>query len=151
MENKKVANTRKRFALVFVFLGLIGALVILPYQFRSQAGKAQTQAGQPHTEEIGYFDIRADKKSAEVLNDFRAAQGGNAVQTADQRDAFVRGENSLKQRVPSLKVEYNKELGNPEIIAPDVFQGRAFLTNRFSKTRKLEQFIRKTMIWSVFR
>ena len=60
MENKKVANTRKRFALVFVFLGLIGALVILPYQFRSQAGKAQTQAGQPHTEEIGYFDIRAD-------------------------------------------------------------------------------------------
>lgn len=45
------------------------------------------------------------------------------------RDNFVAGENQLRRSVPTLKIEYNAELGNPGLIEPDVLQGRAFLTS----------------------
>ena len=37
------------------------------------------------------------------------------------------GENALRAKVPTLKIEYNEDLGNPETIAPDVI-GRGFLS-----------------------
>ncbi len=59
---------------------------------------------------------------------FRQSLNKDASTIADVRDRFIRGENSLKQSVPTLKIKYNKELNNPEVIAPDVLRGRAFLT-----------------------
>ena len=135
MKEGKVADARKGFVMIFLFLGLAMALVFLPYQFRSQAGSPQKKSGNPQVEKLSYFDIRTDKKSVEVLDGFRGAQGKTAVQMADQRDAFVAGEESLKQKVPTLKVEYNKELGNPEVIAPDVLQGAALMTAPSSAKR----------------
>jgi hypothetical protein len=145
MKKGKVADARKSFAIVFVFLGLIMAFVFLPDRFRSQAGNPQKTSAAPQVEEISYFDIRTDKKSRDLLNGFRAAQGLSAVEVADQRDAFVSGERSLKAKVPTLKVEYNKELGNPEIIAPDVLQGAALLTAPSGTKRSeiLRNFIRE--------
>jgi hypothetical protein len=135
MRKERVADARKGFALVFVFMGLIAALFLLPFQFRSQAENRQKQSGTSQVEKLSYFDIRTDKKSSDILDGFRAAQGRTAVQMADQRDAFVRGEEALKQKVPTLKVEYNKELGNPEVIAPDVFQGGGTLAAPSSAKR----------------
>ncbi|HKP67812.1 MAG TPA: M36 family metallopeptidase [Pyrinomonadaceae bacterium] len=145
MKNKEVAKARKAFILGFLFLGLIAAIVFLPYQFRSQAGNTPKTSANQQVEKSTYFDIRTDKKSIDILNAFRAAQGRSAVQIADQRDAFVRGEQALQQKVPTLKVEYNKELGNPEIIAPDALQGRAFLTAPSSAKRSdvLKNFIKE--------
>jgi hypothetical protein len=135
MREGKVADARKGFAIVFVFLGLAMALVLLPYQFRSKAGSSQKKSNSPQVEKLSDFDIRNDKKSAEVLDGFRAAQNKTAVQMADQRDAFVEGENALKRSIPTLKVEYNKELGNPEVIAPDVMQGAGLMTAPSSAKR----------------
>jgi len=145
MKKGKVADARKSFVIVFVFLGLATALVFLPFQFRSQAGNPQKKSGNPQVEKLSYFDIRTDKNSVEVLDGFRQAQGRSAVELADQRDAFVSGEESLKQKVPTLKVEYNKELGNPEVIAPDVYQGAALMTAPSSAKRSeiLRNFIKE--------
>lgn len=142
MKKEKVADARKGIAIIFVFMMLIAAFVLLPQNFRSQAEK---QANNQQIEKNDYFDIRTDKKSADVLINFRAAMGRSAVEVADQRDAFVRGEKSLKERIPTLKVEYNKELGNPEIIAPDVLQGRALMTAPSSGNRSeiLRNFIKE--------
>lgn len=76
------------------------------------------------------YDIRHHKsgETLDVLMNFRQSSNVDAATIADVRDRFVRGENTLKQTVPTLKIEYNKEFENPEVIAPDVLQGRAFLT-----------------------
>lgn len=145
MKKREVANARLSFALVFLFLGLATAFVLLPNRFRSQAVSKTAQTDKNTHEESDYFDIRNDKKSIEILDGFRSLQGRTAVQVADQRDEFVRGENSLKAKIPTLKVEYNKELGNPEIIAPDVLQGRALMTSPSSAKRAeiLRNFIKE--------
>ncbi|HEY0458563.1 MAG TPA: M36 family metallopeptidase [Pyrinomonadaceae bacterium] len=145
MKNREAASARKGFALILVFLGLAVGVTILPYQFRTQTVSAQKQADKTQAEEISYFDIRTDKGARDVLNGFRAERGLSAVDVADRRGEFVRAESTLKEKVPTLKVEYNKELGNPEIIAPDVFQGRAFLTSPSSAKRSetLRSFIKQ--------
>jgi hypothetical protein len=146
MNKKEVAKSRKSFVLGFVFLALIAAFVLLPLDFNRQAeaAKQNNPNGSREAEKIGYYDIRADKKSADTLNNFRAAQGLTAVELADRREAFVRGEESLRERIPTLKIEYNAELGNPEIIAPDVLQGRALMTAPSSGKRSeiLRNFIK---------
>ncbi|MET0753407.1 MAG: M36 family metallopeptidase [Pyrinomonadaceae bacterium] len=64
---------------------------------------------------------------------FRQTAGRNASDIADIRDGFVKGENALRKTVPTLKIEYNKELRNPEVIGPDVLLGSGVLTSRSSQ------------------
>ncbi|MCY7345085.1 MAG: M36 family metallopeptidase [Pyrinomonadaceae bacterium] len=126
---KKTANAENRRSLLIalVFFGLIAAVAFLPSIFSSGDGKAQQKfQSQPAFEN---YDIRTDKNAAETLMNFRQTAGRDAVTIADARDKFVAGENQLRQSVPTLKIEYNNELGNPGLIAPDVLQGRAFLTS----------------------
>ncbi len=123
---KKFTNTTIRFRIVFslLVLGLIAAVSFLPNQFHS---KAYTETAQPKVE-LDNYDIRTDKTSMETLMSFRQAAGRNAVQNADVRDKFVAGEKALRQSVPTLAINYHKELGVPEVIAPDVLKGRALMT-----------------------
>lgn len=134
---KKTANTETRFrVLLSLFvLGLVAAVIVLPYQFRSAA--VATDQSKITVEKTGLedYDIRTDKAAAETLLNFRQAAGRNAVQNADTLEKFVAGEEQLRQSVPTLKIEYNKELGNPEVIGPDVLQGRALLTEPSSRNR----------------
>ena len=80
------------------------------------------------------YDIRTDKTQTDTLLMFRGQSNKDAVQIADLRDKFVAGENALRQKVPNLRVEYNDDLHIPEVIAPDVKKGRAFLSSP-SKTK----------------
>ena len=78
--------------------------------------------------ELPNYDIRSDKKAVDKLAGYRSAARKSAVDVADLRESMSAGEISLKRRVPSIKVEYNSLLQNPEIISPDVQRGRSFLT-----------------------
>ncbi|MCY7375564.1 MAG: M36 family metallopeptidase, partial [Pyrinomonadaceae bacterium] len=126
-------NTETRYRVMFslVVLGLMAAVIILSNQFHSKAGNAGQDVSDrtvSQVKNLENYDIRTDKNQAETLNNFRRTAGRDAVSVADARDKFVAGETSLRQTVPTLKVEYNEDIRTPEVIAPDVDRGRAFLT-----------------------
>ncbi len=120
---------RPRSILLSLFvLAAFTAVFVLPFQMRSNASKGLFQKTESREADVPNYDIRTDKMAFEKIAAFRASLGKNASQIADAREGFVRGENSLRQRVPTLKIEYNSDIRIPEMIGPDVKQGRAFLT-----------------------
>jgi hypothetical protein len=130
------AETRRSLLLGFIILALTAAVIILPSQFGSAANTSEKPPVTPFRNpkirrthwKIMIFAITKADETLDVLVNFRQSLNVDAAMIADVRDRFVRGENRLKETVPTLKIEYNKELENPEVIAPDVLQGRAFLT-----------------------
>lgn len=136
--NSKRENRRKVLLSLFV-LGIAAALFIIPSQFKSEAGQTKAEglfsATKSHDPELPNYDIRSDKSAYETLAGFRQVQNRSAAEVADVRANFVRGEESLKLRVPSLKIDYNTDIRIPEVIGPDVKQGRAFLTGASSVKR----------------
>ena len=141
-ETAKAANNRGLLT-ALILLGLIACVAFLPSIFRSGSGKAQQKSSvKPSLPED--YDIRTDKNAVETLIGFRQSANRDSVSIADARDKFVAAETELRQTVPTLKVEYNQELGNPGLIAPDVLQGRAFLTQPSGQKRVeiLRDFLR---------
>ncbi|HEX9961606.1 MAG TPA: hypothetical protein VGB00_11770, partial [Pyrinomonadaceae bacterium] len=134
MQKSSTAETRRGLLLSLFVLGLVAALVILPYQFRSEAGaKKNSQKGSidkttSQAEGLENYDIRSDKSAFERIAGFRRTLSRGAADVADIRAEFVKGEEALRQSVPTLKVEYNSDLRMPEVVGPDVKQGRNFLT-----------------------
>jgi hypothetical protein len=134
MQKSFTAENRRGLLLSLFVLGLVAALVILPYQFRSEAGaKKNSQKGlidktASHVEGLENYDIRSDKSAFEKIADFRRTLSRGASDVADIRAEFVKGEEALRQSVPTLKIEYNSDIRTPEVVAPDVKQGRNFLT-----------------------
>lgn len=93
------------------------------------------------------YDIRRDKslEAADNLLKFRQAANKDAAAVANARSGFVAGEESLKQKVPNVKVEYNTDLQIPEIISPDINKEIGFLTAKSAvgNTEVLRQFIKE--------
>ena len=135
------AETRRSLLFCIVVLGLAAAFFVAPFQFRSKAGgKNLFAAGNVSKLENGKhglpnYDIRTDKGAGDKLFGLRRSQNKSAVEVADVRDGFAEGEKTLKRKVPTLKVEYNSDLRVPEVIAPDVKQGRRFLTEAAKGSR----------------
>ena len=152
MKKDQIAQRRKGLWLSFAALGLIGTLVAtVPFQSSTKAsvtnndgddGMNITRSHQPGFEN---YDIRQDKSAAEKIEAFRAANGKNALQIAVGRSRMVAGEDNLRRRVPTLKVEYNDDLRAPEVIAPDVNRGIHFLTaaNSGKRSDVLRRFIKE--------
>jgi hypothetical protein len=134
----------RRFLIGAVVFGLT-AVVIVPYKFRSEAGKVELRQTKSHEDNLENYDIRADKTQSETLMSFRAGSGKNAVSIADTQDKFTAAENALRQKVPNLKIEFNNELRMPETIAPDVKRGRAFLSapSEVERSKILRGFIKQ--------
>ncbi len=130
MQNRSTADARRSVLLSLVVLGLLAAFLIVPFQFRTQAiNDNSTKSGlvnrtESHVPGLENFDIRTTKSEevAESLLRFRENSGKTASAIADTRDNFVRGEESLRARVESLKVEYSERLRHPEVITPDVYK-----------------------------
>jgi Fungalysin metallopeptidase (M36)/FG-GAP-like repeat len=131
--HKKSDTSDRRGLLVGLFtIGLILALIILPYQFKSEAGgqKKDNKGLNPitvsHEEGLEDYDIREQKNDevAEALSKYRNLAGKNDAAIADVRADFARGEDELRTRVPSLKIEYNTGLRIPEVITPDVWKAK---------------------------
>src|SRR5688572_16594860 len=129
MQNERVTGTRKSLLLSLLVLGLVTALVILPSQFRSEAGSRGEGLLERTTVDEGIpdYDIRTSKEGGDIIGDFRVA-AKNAIATADLRDGFVRGEEELRASVPTLKVEYNQITRVPELIAPDPLKDPAVMS-----------------------
>jgi hypothetical protein len=129
---QKSFTTKDRRSLLFslLFLGLVAALIFVPAQFISKAGGGGNGKGLVQRTEsldegiVKMYDIREDKTQIDTLADFRSRIGRNAVDVADQREKFVRGEEHLKQQLPTAKVEYNLDIRTPEVITPDVYAAR---------------------------
>src|SRR5215203_2081894 len=150
MKKDSTAEVRNPLLLCTIILGLMAALVIIPYQFSSSASGKLTSKGlfqrtESHEEGLENYDIRADKSAYEKIAGFRQAQSRDAAVVADLRSEFVSGEELLRSRVPTLKVEYNSDIRIPEVIAPDVKQGRAFLTGASAVKRPdiLRNFVKE--------
>ncbi len=126
---------QRRILFCLFVLAAFTAVFVLPFQMRSNASKGFFQRTESREADLPNYDIRTDKTAFEKIAAFRTGLGKNASQIADARDGFVRGENTLKQHVPTLKIEYNSDIRVPEMIGPDVKQGRAFLTGATSPAK----------------
>lgn len=143
------AERRRSVVLTLSVLCLIAAAAIFPSQFVSLADGKQRRGLYERTTSkdpnLPNYDIRTDKRSFAKAAAVRQKAGISASRAADVRDSFVRGEERLKASVPTLKVEYNRGLQIPEVIAPDVKHGAAFLTDPANGKRSgvLKDFIRR--------
>lgn len=117
----------RRFFFVLIVIAIIAAVFALNRK-QTAATKIRSDRTESHADGVLNYDIRTDKHAVETIASYRTLAGKNAPEIADARDEMVRGEEKLKQSVPTLKIEYNDDLKIPEVIAPDVKQGRAFLT-----------------------
>ncbi len=127
-------ESRRRIVFCLFILAALTAVFVLPFHMRSNAAKGMIERTESHEADLPNYDIRVDKSAFEKIAAFRSGLGKNASQIADAREAFGRGESALKQRVPTLKVEYNSDIRSPEMIGPDVKQGRAFLTTSTTRS-----------------
>jgi hypothetical protein len=148
MEQLKIAVSRRMVLLSLGVLGIIASVILLPSGSGVEAGrkvdgKGLFKAVKSHEDELPNYDIRQDKTAFEKLAAFRGTLNRSASDVADQRDDLIRGEASLKAKVPTLKIEYSPEILTPEVIAPDVSMGRAFLSRPTAekKSRALKTFL----------
>lgn len=109
---------------IFV-LGLVMALFVIPNLNSSKAGngnKGLFKRTVSHVPGLEDYDIRLDKNASETIEQFRQESGTTASAIADFRDGFVSGENDLRSRVPTLKVDYSLDLRHPSVITPDMWK-----------------------------
>jgi len=100
------------------------SLLLLPAFFATNA-REPAKAGSGSRP--GYYDVRTDKGATGKLREMRSRAAKNAVDIANAREGFVRGESALRAKVPSLKVEYNDDLHTPEVIGAAETNGHASL------------------------
>ncbi len=150
MQKNSRAGVHNPLLLCAAILGLMTALVYVPYYFNSSASSNKVTKGifqrtESHEEGLENYDIRADKSAHEKIAGFRQTQNRDAAVIADIRSEFVSGEELLRTKVPTLKVEYNEDIRTPEVIAPDVKQGRNFLTGDSGAKRSeiLRSFVKE--------
>ncbi|HXG85492.1 MAG TPA: M36 family metallopeptidase [Pyrinomonadaceae bacterium] len=153
---KKNFNAKIRRSLLsgFIVSGLAAAFIFLPGKFRSSAGSEQkseansaSRKSESRDAALENYDIRTDKRAEKigVLDKFRQASGKGAAVSRFEKEKVSAAENSLRQQVPNLKIEYNDDLRIPEIIAPDVKTGRAFLTtaSELKRPDRLRFFVKQ--------
>ena len=147
-KSSNTADYRGLLLSIFV-LGLAAALFVAPNLFRSKAGsngKGLIQRTESHVPGLENYDIREDKGAFESLTKFRQESGKDAAMIADIRADFVRGENELRTRVPTLKVEYNTDIRTPEVITPDVYKAnieRLTAPSEMKRSEILRNFVKE--------
>ncbi|MCC6327757.1 MAG: M36 family metallopeptidase [Acidobacteria bacterium] len=136
------ARSRRNLLLGLAFLSAIAAIIVLPFSFGAEAGRKSDGKGlftkpSSRDDDLPNYDIRADKSAFEKLAAYRGSLNRSASQVADERDELVRGEDKLKAKVPTLKIEYSPEIRTPEVITPDPGLGRAFLSRPTQEKRSV--------------
>ncbi len=123
---------RWRIAAIFCVLGVAAILIVGPLFSSSKAGMKKglferTAGAKPAVEN---FDIRENpqKGTESKLAEFRQTAGKGSEVVDEIRNGFTRGEEALRARIPNIKVEYNSDIRTPEVIGPDVWGSRTFLT-----------------------
>lgn len=114
---------------VFAIAAIVATAGILLYpHFAAKAAKGLFVQTVSEEASLPNYDIRTDKDALAKVESYRVVAGLSAVDVKTERNAFKSGEASLRERVPTLKIEYNGDIKIPEVIGPDVSKGRHFLT-----------------------
>ncbi|MBA3352400.1 MAG: hypothetical protein H0U23_08265, partial [Blastocatellia bacterium] len=143
MQNSSIRDTRFGLLITLFTLGLVTALIFIPSHFRSEAGNTgeglftRTNSADPS---LPNYDIRTAKEVGldEFFSSARQAVRKDAALIADVRDGFVRGEEDLRSRIPTVKVEYNEDIRTPEVITPDVWKANIEWLTPPSSLRRAE-------------
>ncbi len=149
MDRGTITTNRRNVLLSLGILSIITAIIASPFVFGVKAdqksGNGLFEAGKSHEDDLPNYDVRTDKTAFEKLAQFRNTLNRSASDVADQRDELVRGETALISKVPTLKIDYSPEIRTPEVIAPDVAMGEAYLSRPTAekKSRALITFLRE--------
>lgn len=128
-------GTRKVCFSLLSFL-LFTIIVVSPMWFSVEANNdPDVRRSSEKESRLPNFDIRSDKSSYPVLERIRVRNGVEAFAVADLRDEMVVAETRLKEKVPNLKVIYNRHLRTPEVITPNVKYGKEFLSDASAMRR----------------
>lgn len=119
-------NRRLVFAAVAA-IAVTAAVLLYPH-FAAKAAKGLFVQTVSEEDSLPNYDIRTDKDAAAKIESYRSVAGLSALNVKAERNGFLSGETSLRERVPTLKIEYNSDIKIPEVIGPDVSKGRHFLT-----------------------
>ncbi|MBS1771128.1 MAG: M36 family metallopeptidase [Acidobacteria bacterium] len=119
-------NRRLVFAAVAA-IAVTAAVLLYPH-FAAKAAKGLFVQTVSSEDSLPNYDIRTDKDAAAKIESYRGASGLSSLDVKAERNGFLSGETSLRERVPTLKIEYNTDIKIPEVIGPDVSKGRHFLT-----------------------
>ncbi|MBK9767597.1 MAG: hypothetical protein IPP63_11585 [Chloracidobacterium sp.] len=127
MFGRSKADTRLSVLACLFVLGLIAAVIVVPFKFGTEAAGQKGLFLRTSTADDGLpkmWDIRENKtiETEDALLKFRQTIGKDSSSVANVRDAFARGEEAFKQNHPDAKVEYNTDIRTPEVMAPDVCQ-----------------------------
>jgi len=148
MQRRFSNDKRSSILLCLLVLGVITALAVLPNFNRSKAGGGTGLIQRTTSLDADIpkmWDIREDKMGTDELEMYRQRYGRDASFVADIRDRFVRGEEALKQQLPTAKVEYNLDIRTPEVITPDMYAAKIERLSRPSNEKRstiLREFIR---------
>ena len=145
MQKKVSEEPRRRILFCLCVLSLLTAIVFLPNGFpataESNLGEEIAHKTFSHETNLENYDIRSakDERAADLLISYRQTEGT----TADFWEKFVKGEETLRRIVPSLKVEYNRDIRIPEVIGLNP-NSRANLSeaHRASRAETLRNFIK---------
>jgi len=122
-------NNKLRLSAVIIAVVAVTAGVLSYPHFAARAAKGLFVQTFSEEAALPNYDIRTDKEALAKVEAFRSAAGLTALNVKTERNAFKSGEASLRERVPTLKIEYNTDIKIPEVIGPDVSKGRHFLTS----------------------
>ncbi len=121
--------TLRTLTVLAVIAALLFCAALLPESFNSNAeNRVDPLRVSPENKgELPNFDIREQDGSdaANTRVSFRGSVGIDASKVATIREEIVRGEESLRTRLPDVVVEYNERLGSVEVISPDVWKDDA--------------------------
>jgi len=149
MQKRSQAEARRSLLLCLFVLGLVTAVIVLPYQFGTAASQkglyTRTESADP---ELPNYDIRTEKGEAieSYLASSRESVAKSLIAVADIRDGFVRGEESLRSRVPQVKFEYNSDIRIPEVITPDVWKSKVEFLSQPTEAKRsdvLRNFVKE--------
>src|SRR5215203_455160 len=120
MFDQTKAGSRRNLVLCLLVLFVVTVVIALPFKFGVRAAVQEpasgltrgirTESNDPH---LPNYDIRSAEGDG-FIERARTSAGKDASVIADIRDGFVRGEDALRARVPSLKIEYNNDIRIPE-------------------------------------
>ncbi len=149
MQKSSHAADYRGLLLSLFVLALAVGLFVVPSFNGSKAvskGKGLFQRTETHVPGLENYDIRLDKAAFESLTKYRQESGKDAAAIADIREGFVRGEEELRTRIPTLKVEYNLGIRTPEVITPDVWKAQIERLTAPSEERRsdiLRRFVKE--------
>src|SRR3954447_17996005 len=103
MPKTQMHRSNRKVLFCLFSLAVLTMVFVLPFQMRTEAAKGLFVKTESHEPDLPNYDIRMDKQAMDKVVSFRSSLAREASQVADIRDAFVRGESALRQRVPTLK------------------------------------------------